>query len=228
MRLARGWVVVVVVAVGCGPRTAADDLFAETSSTSTTGSSSATTAAGSTEDSAGVSSSTIAATDGTSAGSSSGGESEASTSSTTGDPIGPISYCADHYLDAITRVAIWRRDETAGLCAVVLLKADDSSGWDGPTLEVPRPYVVEWIMATNELVACGDFPFLDTFPTAAEGTVETVPDPWSPHPSSVSIDATLYFDPVEAWIPEQIVMQIEDLALTYACDHDEDAWVPGP
>lgn len=56
-------------------------------------------------------------------------------------------------------------------------------------------------------------------PTAVEGAVTG--DEWL---ETVDIQATLDFDPVEPWIPEQVVLEAQALMNQNTCDV-EDAWV---
>jgi hypothetical protein len=214
---------VLSMGLGCGPSSASSD-----SSTSTATTSSTTTAGGSTGK--GDDSTSFGASDGDSDSSGSGASSSSddggtSGTTSTGEPLAPIAYCADTYVGGLDRANIWKRDETADLCVLVRL-INGNHPWDGPLLDVPAPYDVERIVMSNDAAGCGSDEYGGVYPSAAEGSVGIIAEPLAMLPDFVDIDATLYFDPIEPWIPEQVIMRIDRLAVGYPCDHETGDWVP--
>lgn len=147
-------------------------------------------------------------------------------SSSTGAAVGPITYCVDIDSGGYDRLDIWKRDELANVCVVVRLVRYNHD-WDGPTLDVPADYFTERIEMEEGLADCGVLPlFQDREPIAAVGVVEMVGEPLAFVPDFVGIDATLTFEPVEPWIPAQVLMQAEGLEVWGSCVIDG-VWVSG-
>lgn len=226
MRSFGAWLLLALAPFGCGPaaapapevsstsgESASDGTSGEvTSGIAVTGSSASetgTTSRGGVDESSG---SGAAATD-------SGSSDDATT---TGGRIGPIAYCADRYIGGYDRVNIWQRDETADVCTLVRLILDGPTApdYDGPTtLKLPDHFAVERIVLQQGASECGTDPHGGVHPTAVEGAVTG--DEWL---ETVDIQATVDFDPVEPWIPAQVVLEAQALIEQNACDV-EDAWV---
>jgi hypothetical protein len=217
--------------LGCGPSVALPESGSNTSAETT----SAPVATGG---STGTLDGSTSVGTGSSSGSGSGGSGSSSTGdggtlggTSTGEPVAPVTYCIDQWGSGYERTRIWRRDETADLCALVRL-VRYGPHYDGPQLDVPEAWAeawaVEYISLYDDVALCGGAPGQDVIPSAAEGTVELVGDPLAPFPELAGIDATLYFGPVQPWIPEQVVMQIGPLPVEPSCDDGYGRWVPGP
>lgn len=141
----------------------------------------------------------------------------------TGDPVGPISYCSDLYVGGYDRVNLWRRDEDSDTCTLIrLIHYDD--GWDGPTLEIDNAdFAVERIVLQSGAEQCGTNSSGSVFAVAAAGSI-TLPMMWVPE--VVDVDATLSFDPTEPWIVPEVAFQIEGLVPDFTCQ-DPSHWIPG-
>jgi hypothetical protein len=230
MRYAVPWVLVLLTGHGCGPSVdlpmSGSSTSAETTSdTLPTGGSMSPLDGSSSGSTGSPSSSGGDQDDSSSTSSSSTGDGGTLGDTSTGEPVGPITYCVDAWGDAYYRTRIWRRDETANLCILVRLI-------DGPmtpeeyALDVPAPWALEFVALFDDAAVCGTNVSSNVDPSAAEGTVEIIDEDPAPYAELAGIDATLYFDPVEPWIPEQVIMQIEPLPVQKSCETGR--WVPGP
>lgn len=151
------------------------------------------------------------------------GWTEESTSGTsTGEPVGPIAYCAEIYWGGNNDVKIWKRDEIDGVCTLFQLY-DGNNDFLDLMIDAPEPFRIDRITLDDDPGGCGGG-LGSVLPTDASGAVAFFGgNPISP--DVLDADITLGFDPVEPWIPEQVLIQIEGLPINNDCDPIRGPWV---